>query len=190
MTLAVHGQRYHPMSKTPGLEIERKFLLSGAPDGAQLRAHGARSQAIIQHYLKRAPAGPTRRLRVLGTGSGTRYLYTEKRALSGIVREEHERTVGLREAKSLLSQADPVCAPIEKVRWTWDEDGQTWELDIFTAPAGLVLLEVELFRADERVRVPAWLGFARDVSEDSAYTNSSLARRLGAERSGSGIPGS
>lgn len=122
-----------------------------------------------------------RRLRILRTGADTRYLYTEKRALSGITRAEHESEPTASEAIGLLAQADPHFAPIKKVRWTWPEDGQTWELDIFESPADLVMLEVELATADEVVMPPAWLGPTREVSEDPAYQNASLARALALE---------
>jgi CYTH domain-containing protein len=42
-----------------------------------------------------------------------------------------------------------------------------------------VLLEVELESEDEAVELPAWAEGARDVSEDVAYTNAALARKLG-----------
>lgn len=166
------------MSKTPGFEIERKYLLSEVPSGEDLAAHGARAEDLTQYYLANDRGAPLRRLRVLGVGPTARYLYTEKRALGGITREEREHSLDASEAAVLLGQADPAFAPIRKVRWTWEEDGQTWELDVFVAPADLVLLEVELSSADEAVTVPAWLGASLDVSEDPRYQNAELARSL------------
>ena len=169
------------MSNTSGLEIERKFLLAETPHIAVLLAHGAQPQQLVQYYLtSTTPDGPIRRLRILGVGSDLRYLYTEKRDLGGITREEVERAASPREAIALLAQADPAYFPIKKVRWTWREDGQTWELDLFESPADLVMLEVELSDADEAVTPPAWLGRTRDVSENPAYQNANLARHMAA----------
>ena len=167
------------MSGSPdGLEIERKFLLSRPPSLAALRAHGATAEEFAQHYLDGAPGGPLRRLRIIGAGERARHLYTEKRGRGGIVREEREHDVDAATAQKLLEEADPGRGVIRKTRWTWQEDGQVWELDIFAAPPGLVMLEAEIADAAVGVSPPRWLGEVRDVSEDPAYQNAALAAGL------------
>src|SRR3954470_19651144 len=53
----------------------------------------------------------------------------------------------------------------------------TWEIDEFTDRV-LVLAELEIDRADARIDMPGWLRdvLVREVTDDKAYTNRSLAR--------------
>ena len=59
----------------------------------------------------------------------------------------------------------------------------TWEVDAFEG-ADLVLAEVELPSADTPVTPPAWLAphVVREVTEEPAYRNFEVARRLGLGR--------
>ncbi len=161
-----------------GCEIERKYLLAGAPDERWLRDRDAVPVAIEQVYLRPTEAAPVRRVRRLVTADGAeRFRYTEKRAVRGIVREERERDADAGEARALIGEADADLRPIRKTRWTFGYAGHNLELDVFDDPPGLVLLEVELERDDERVDLPPELAVVRDVSEDPAYLNVNLARR-------------
>lgn len=161
-----------------GLEIERKFLLQAAPSAALLRAAGDRPVEIEQVYLAETTPGEARRVRHVRRDGRSSFRYTEKRALSGIVREEREREIDVAEHARLLAEADPERRPIRKTRHVFDYAGHTLELDVFEGDlAGLVLLEVELDAEDEEAALPPWLGPAIDVSEDVRYFNVNLARR-------------
>lgn len=65
-----------------GLEIERKYLLSGAPAEAVLVAFGARPVQIEQVYL-RPEDDWVRRLRRIDDQGAVRYVLTRKRELWG-----------------------------------------------------------------------------------------------------------
>ncbi len=159
------------------IEIERKYLLAGAPPAAVLAA--ATTYAMAQTYLN-SPAGSTRRVRCRRGADGVRYFLTEKRPLGGLARAEDEREIDAAEYDSLLRDARPDSGTVVKTRYVVPHGAQTLEIDVFEAPAALVLLEVELSREDETVALPAWAASAIDVSDDGRYTNAALARSLGA----------
>ena len=77
------------MGNDTGLEIERKYLLARAPTAADLAALGARQVRIEQAYL-RADDDWVRRVRRIDRGGTVRHVFTRKRDVAGIVREELE----------------------------------------------------------------------------------------------------
>jgi CYTH domain-containing protein len=161
-----------------GFEIERKYLLERAPSPDVLAAFGAVSVEIEQVYLVNRDGVDARRVRRLVDGDGTRYRYTEKRRVRGIVREEREHEIDAAMFERLLAEADPTRRPIRKTRHVFDHHGQRLELDLFEGPlAGLVILEIELDDEDVVPTVPSELGPYRDVSEDPEFLNWNLARR-------------
>lgn len=161
-----------------GVEIERKYLLPGLPPARVLES--ATAYEIDQTYL--AAGDGSRRLRRRVGPDGERFWLTEKHARGGITRSEAERELTADEYGELLGEADPRSGTIVKTRHVIEHGTQLIEVDVFTAPAGLVLLEVELRSEDEPVELPAWAAGAIDVSEDGAYTNAAIARALGPDR--------
>ena len=157
-----------------GVEIERKYLLPGPPPARVLES--ATAYEIDQTYL--AGEG-SRRLRRRVGPDGERFWLTEKHSRGGITRAENERELSAEEYGDLLGDADPLSGTVVKTRHVIEHGTQLIEVDVFAAPAGLVLLEVELESEDEPVELPAWAAGAVDVSEDGAYTNAAIARQLG-----------
>jgi len=163
--------------RTDGLEIERKYLLAGAPTPAELTALGSRPIRMEQRYLRGTAGSPVRRIRRSESNGSVVYTYTEKRNVGGIVREERERAVDAATYDRLLLEVDPDLRPIRKTRHVFEFGGHMLELDVFDEPPGLVLLEIELERADEpEPERPPLLRVIRDVSEEWAYFNVNLAR--------------
>jgi CYTH domain-containing protein len=158
-----------------GVEIERKFLLPGPPPAQVLEA--ATPYQIDQTYL--TSTSGSRRVRRRVGPDGERYWLTEKHARGGITRSEDERELSADEYRTLLQEADPRSGTVRKTRHVLEHGPQELEIDVFAAPPGLVLLEVELDDEDEPVELTAWASGAVDVSEDDAYTNAAIARRLG-----------
>lgn len=164
-----------------GLEIERKYLLDGPPSEAVLAALGARPARIEQVYLR--PDGDwVRRVRRLEADGRVRYVLTRKRDVGGIVREEVESDLSAEEYGRLVAEADPARRVIRKVRHRVSHGRWTLELDVFSEPPGLVLLEVELERESDVPELPASIAarVVREVSLDPAYTNHAIALRPGA----------
>lgn len=142
------------------LEIERKFLVSGAfpqdPDAKQL----------IQAYVARED-GRTVRVRY----DGAVYRLTIKGPSSGIGRQEFEFDIDEDSGKSLLFDICPV--RIEKVRHRIPQGDLTWEVDVFAGTnAGLIVAEIELPSADATFGKPTWIG--REVSHDGRFFNAKL----------------
>ncbi|MFL0798497.1 MAG: CYTH domain-containing protein [Cellvibrionaceae bacterium] len=146
------------------IEIERKFLVKHLPD------HLPEGESIKQGYLHSDKA-----LTVRVRTKGEKAFLTIKGATEGISRAEYEYEIPVAEAESMLSS---LCRgpKIEKTRYTFQENGHLWELDVFSGDnEGLTVAEVELQSEQETVRPPAWIG--EEVSNDPRYFNSNLARK-------------
>lgn len=147
-----------------GLEIERKYLVSG--DAWRGLAEGV---LYRQGYLS-AGNGPTVRVRIAG-GSG--YLTIKGRNSSNSSHEfEYEIPVG---EASLMLDTLATSAIIQKYRHKIEVDGFIWEVDEFCGDnEGLVLAEIELASDTQSFPLPAWIG--AEVTGDGRYYNASLAR--------------
>ena len=144
-----------------GIEIERKFLVSG---DAWRNNSGV---LYRQGYLNRDKAR-TVRVRIAGDAA----FLTIKGKSSGATRAEFEYPVPLEDAQALLALCDDPL--IEKTRYIVLYAGHRWEVDEFAGDnAGLVVAELELSAEDEAFEHPAWLG--AEVTHDARYFNSNLA---------------
>lgn len=147
-----------------GVEIERKFLLTGDT----WRSLGE-PVLLRQGYLSSQPDRVVR-VRV----EGARATMTIKGRSSGATRGEWEYDIPLADANELLDQLceKPV---IEKYRRRISHAELTWEVDEFLgANQGLVVAEVELESEDQQFDKPSWIG--TEVTDDPRYYNSSLIR--------------
>jgi adenylate cyclase len=149
-------------SGAPPLEIERRFLVSGAwPEAESVRL-------LRQCYV--SAAGPaTVRLRE----DDGRYFLTIKEPLAAAVRAEFEFPVPVDTARAMMAHFGPRSL-VEKHRHVVTVAGRRWEIDVFQGRnLGLVLAEVELARADEPLDLPPWIG--REVTHDARFTNHALS---------------
>jgi len=148
-----------------GIEIERKFLVKS--DAWRV---GATPVLIRQGYLS-ADGAITVRVRVKGDAG----FITIKGAPVGPTRAEYEYAIPLADANEML---DTLCLRplIEKVRHLVTCDGVLWEVDEFlNENAPLVVAEVELSAASQKVTLPEWVG--PEVTSDPRYSNSNLSKR-------------
>ncbi len=147
-----------------GVEIERKFLLSG-DDWRSL----GEPVLLRQGYLNSDPVR-TVRVRI----EGDKGVLTIKSKNTGATRGEWEYPVPLADAQELL---DRLCERplVEKYRRRIEHGGFTWEVDEFLGEnAGLVVAEIELPLEDTVFDKPDWIG--QEVTGDKRYYNSSLIR--------------
>ncbi len=149
-----------------GVEIERKFLVSNdwwlkeAKPGKHLR----------QGYLAFEPNEV--RVRVIDSAKAVLTVKGRKSG-DGTTRSEIEQVIALDAANAMLAQA--AGAIIEKTRYTLPAGDLTWEIDVYSgALRGLVVAEIEIPSVDTHVAIPGWVGV--EVTQDSAYDNSRLAR--------------
>jgi CYTH domain-containing protein len=145
------------------MEIERKFLIEKMPEDLERFPHAE----IIQAYLNTEPV-----LRIRKYGDD--YIFTYKG--SGLmVREEYNLPLTKEAFEHLLPKADGKI--IQKVRYRIPLEGYgdlVGELDIFTLPKPLTMIEVE-FPDEKTARgfvAPAWFG--EEVTDNPAYHNSRM----------------
>jgi len=155
-----------------GIEIERKFLVSG--DGWRTAAHAVVPMA--QGYLNDLAAVDSGamqasvRVRIEGDVA---FLNIKSRE-AGPSRQEFEYPVPLADAEALLALC--VGGRIEKRRHHVAHAGHAWEIDEFLGDnAGLVVAEIELATVDEAFERPAWLG--AEATHAQRYYNLALASR-------------
>ena len=147
-----------------GLEVERKFLVSGDA----WRALGE-AVSIRQGYLC---SGPERVVRV--RTAGDRAWLTIKGVNFGASRREYEYPIPSADAAELL-EIDGFCERplIEKRRTRIPLGDVTWEVDEFFGDnQGLIVAEVELRDPDQSVAIPTWIG--AEVTGDARYYNNHL----------------
>ncbi len=156
------------MSREPGVEIERKYLLRGMPS----LPIGARPLLIEQGWIPGTRI--LERLRRTQGDDGTRYFRTIKFG-KGIQRQEVEEEI----AAELFERMWPLTEGrrIRKRRHRVPASALTWEIDEFL-DRDLVLAEIELPAIDAAVVLPPWLApsIVREVTDDPTYVNSNLAR--------------
>jgi CYTH domain-containing protein len=150
------------------VEIERKFLVSNLNDCLQLHTN---SKRIVQGYLSFDPAR-TVRLRKIDTKA---FLTIKgKSNVTGETRFEWEREIPENESIQLLD----LCLGkiIRKTRYVIPHQSHLFEVDVFSGKyQGLVIAEVELSVADEKLDLPTWIG--KEVTGDPRYYNSDLAKK-------------
>jgi CYTH domain-containing protein len=150
-------------------EIERKYLLRGLPPEAAavkpLRIEqGWLPGSVLRERLRRTirPDGTFRLTRTVKFGP-----------LGARVELEEDAPATLFDAMWPHTAA----ARIRKHRHVVESGAHTWEIDAFL-DRDLVLAEVELAPGEPVPAPPAWLAgwIERDVTDDPAYANSSMAR--------------
>jgi adenylate cyclase len=151
------------------IEIERKYLLRALPDLP-------RAVAILdidQGYLPGEKL--VERLRREQSRDGVVRYYRTVKLGSGIERIEVEELTDERVFAHLWQLTEG--RRLRKRRHVVPDGDHMWEIDEFL-DRPLVLAEIELERADEKVKIPGWLQptVVRDVTDEREYTNRSLAR--------------
>lgn len=156
-------------------EIERKYLIV-MPDADFLRARpGCAVWEIEQIYLTAQP-GTTRRVRRVTEAGETRFYKTFKRRITALTAEEDEGQISAEAYEAYLLESDPALKPILKTRYRIPFEGQTLEFDLYPFWTDRAVLEIELEREDQPVRIPEWVRVLKEVTADYRYKNVSLAR--------------
>ena len=164
------------MNNATPYEIERKFLIR-MPDLAWLASVSERSH-ILQTYLLPARKGDSERVRSRETNGRIVYTHTQKTRISDMRRIEIEREIDELEYDSLLQNADPDRAVIEKDRYCLSENGLSYEIDVYPFWSGQAVLEIELSDESQSFPWPEQIICLREVTDDRRYTNSALARNI------------
>ena len=147
-----------------GIEIERKFLLTGT-DWKAL----AKGTPYRQGYLNSTKERTVRVRTIADKG-----FLTIKGISVGATRVEYEYEIPRNDADALLNE---LCEKplIEKNRYKIVHQGFTWEVDeFFGENDGLVVAEIELESEEQSFEKPEWVG--KEVTGDQRYFNSSLIK--------------
>jgi len=147
-------------------EIERKFLVRKDLWYALPKSPG---EEIQQGYLLAEP-GLVIRIRIRGNNG----FLTIKGITHKMTRDEYEYPVPVDQAEELYELY--ARSRVEKIRYTMEFKGNTWEVDeFFGENNGLILAEIELTSEDQEFSRPPWLG--EEVTSDNRYYNSYLAEK-------------
>ena len=157
-------------------EIERKYLIR-RPDPHWLETlPSCRKVDIIQTYLN--ASGSNEEIRVRQRGENGSYLYyqTIKRRVNNIERIEIEKRLSQEEYLVLLMEADTSLHPVRKNRYCLTFQAQYFEIDIYPGTDDLAIMEIELNRVDQKITFPDGIEVIREVTDDEAYKNRTIAK--------------
>ena len=151
------------------VEIERKYLLNGRPKFPRATA----VLDIDQGYLPGERL--VERLRREESQEGAVRYYRTVKLGSGVERIELEDETDKKTFDHLWQLTEG--RRLRKRRYVVPDGDDMWEIDEFL-DRPLVLAELELDHADEKVKIPDWLEpvMVREVTDEKEYTNRSLAR--------------
>jgi adenylate cyclase len=150
------------------VEIERKFLVSNLEE---CLGYSTTSIHIVQGYLS---LDPSRTVRIRKTDTGAFLTIKGKSNKAGNTRFEWEKEISETEATELLSMC--LGRTIKKTRHLVPFQSRCFEVDVFSENhRGLVIAEIELQSADEKILLPSWIG--QEVTGDERYYNSFLAKK-------------
>ena len=156
-------------------EIERKYLIE-YPDLKWLeKIDNCTRVEIIQTYLN-SPDSEETRVRQRGENGSYTYTKTTKKNINNLKRIEIEKRLSKDEYLSLLMNADINKRQIRKNRYCLMSDNQYFEIDIYPFWQDKAIVEIELKSEDEEVHFPKKLKVIREVTDDVAYKNASLAK--------------
>lgn len=165
------------MSEGKHCEIERKYLIRMPDEGMLSSIDGCEIWQIEQIYLRPGP-GCTRRIRRVVENGEARWYRTFKRRISALTSEEDEGRISAEEYQAYRKEADPERRAIVKLRYRIPYAGHILEIDVYPFWTDRAVLEIELEREDEQVRIPAWLEVIREVTDDARYKNVRLAKAV------------
>ena len=167
------------------LEIERKFLVQPPSSWEALSEMFddlIDVKRISQTYLSAKGDEPAGRIRktVQGLTGDTDIVFhfNKKKLVDKGIHEELEHEISKKEYEKYLKDADPSKVEVLKTRFVFSYNDQVFELDIFKGHLqGLAILELELDKSNEKIKLPPFLKVIKEVTEDDRYNNFNLANK-------------
>lgn len=167
------------------LEIEKKFLVNFPTSWSELAEmfdNLIDVKRITQTYLE--PEGDDPAIRVRKTVQGLTgdtnvvFHFNQKKLVEQGINEETEHEISKEKYEKYLKKADPERMTLEKTRFVFDYNDQTFELDVFKAALkGLAILEIELEDKNQKVELPPYLKIIEEVTKDKRFNNFNLANK-------------
>ena len=156
-------------------DIKRRFLIDH-PDINYLESlPNCQRVEISQTYLV-APEGEENRVRQRGVDGNYIYFQTKKKNIAGNERIRLERRLSKDAYIRLLMEADPSCRPIRKTRYCLTHKNQYFEIDVYPFWNDKAIIEIEQGSDDGYIVFPDFVKNIREITEDEAYKNITLAK--------------
>ena len=133
---------------------------------------------IIQHYLK-PDNGHERRIRMRETGDTVMYSYSDANYLSTNERIKKDRVLTQREYNEFLSQIDKNLNVLDKMRYSFIENGNFYKVEVFDFDKTKGILSVDVPLDGREIKIPEYIKVIKDITDDVSYKNYYLA---GAQR--------
>jgi CYTH domain-containing protein len=137
---------------------------------------------IVQVYLTAHKGEQAARIRKTVEGltgnTNTVYHFNQKEPVEPGVHKEKEKEISKKQYANFLKSSNEDKVPVEKTRFVFKYNDQTFELDIFKgALKGLAILEIELKDIKDNVDLPPFLRLIKEVTEDKRFSNFNLANK-------------
>ena len=136
---------------------------------------GVRIKHIEQTYLVREN-GKKARVRRIVENSEVSFIKTVKQRISALSCFEDEREITREEYESELKNADADKSVLFKTRYCIPYENHVIEIDVYPFWSDRALLEVELSSESEEFSIPEFVKIIKEVSEDSRYKNTNIAK--------------
>ena len=153
------------------LEIERKFLIKMPNIEAIKKLNGIRILNITQNYTESGA-----RIRKVQENGHTTYIKTVKKHVTNLTRIEDESEIFIEEYTALLETKQG--GTIEKTRYVYPYKSKNIEIDVFPFWQNQAFLEVELKSEKEEFEIPAFIEVIKEVTDDKAYRNYALSKKI------------
>ena len=165
------------MNETVGVEIERKYIIR-MPDFSIIKdIPGSTESEILQIYLP-SEKGETRRVRRRVYKDKVICYETKKLRIDGMSCTEIEREITGSEFEILAQNIKEGTNPIHKTRYTFDYEGQIFEIDVYPQWRFTAIMETELESRETEVEIPSFINIKREVTGDKSYSNAAMAREF------------
>ncbi|MBQ9009035.1 MAG: AAA family ATPase [Clostridia bacterium] len=164
-------------------EFERKYLIA-YPDISWLEGNPlCRKLEIEQVYLK---SEPNEEIRIRKRGEDGHFIYyeTHKIPIDENKRMTTERSLSKSEYRHLLKNADPSRHRINKTRYCLTYGHRYFVIDVYPFWKDQAVLGTELRDEKEAIGFPPEISVIREVTDDPAFTNASLALITSGQKSG------
>ena len=145
-------------------EIERKYLVTDESWREEIASRTRFRQGYIASLEDRSV-----RVRIMGEEAAK---LTIKVGTGALIRDDYEYDSPVADAEELLKSVPGFI--LEKIRYTVEHEGFTWEIDVFDGLyRGLIVAEVEMRSEADQPALPAWVG--DEVTGDRRFSNQQLA---------------
>lgn len=163
------------------IEIERKYLVKfeSWQQLFSLLENIVAIKRIEQIYLSKNKTESSSRIRKTVEGFKNKKIYFDinhKSKIDNLSRKEKEKRISESEFNSLLKYKDNSRLVIKKTRILFNYKDQLFELDLFKDKlSGLVILEIELDKRNEKVNLPPYFKVLKEVTKEEKFNNYHLS---------------